>query len=403
MSQDAETNANLDCWKQFLKSLKAESPIARKDDAIDRPDTCTCLSDDFAQKLEAHDASTDGLRPGSATHVTGNSERKPKLRPLNSVACDTPSLDILKFVNGDDVSSSDNGSGDTVGMEMNPIDVTATDDIIEEAERKTPLKKELQLLKFEGLPYSQDKIKERPLSVVKRGKPSTLFYCDRSNHVSKWTLKMLSKYFIFKTCVKDLELAYQPSDAGAELSSLVKEHYDTLLKFQEVSLKDIASCLVKESDARIFIDRFLLEVCTAHNLRLQTERDFKSTRLPNGTFDYLISTENRIPVGCVEAKTPFSLDKKAFVQSVLQVCAIQQLAWKYRVDVEAVPVFCILTDSFRFVFIQLQGRELRLEHQPPTASNAGEQVPLLRVRSLVAEDFECVVNAISSLISLVVK
>jgi hypothetical protein len=112
------------------------------------------------------------------------------------------------------------------------------------------------------------------------------------------------------------------------------------------------------------LDALLIPLCSALDLQLEVDKNINCNFLPNCRFDYCIRKGEHI-IGCIEAKSVKSLSDSSIAQAVLQLNILQTnliATETSKVDISKFPVFAIVTDGHRFIYMQLKGSYLGFEH-----------------------------------------
>ena len=205
-----------------------------------------------------------------------------------------------------------------------------------------------------------------------------------SKSVSKWTLKMISKYIDLEDYVEELVIDTNGSDFSREMAGVTQETLNMFhTSYEKPALQDVLST---ESDVRIFLTAVLRDLCPKLGISLRTEERIQLVHLPTCKFDFLFLTHDGKPIGCMEAKRASAMNHKAFTQAVLQLLLLQQMAWRNDVDISTVPLFNILSDGHRFVLMQVKGDTLCLEH----ASNGDDDVLKIRTSKVMEALFDLI-------------
>jgi hypothetical protein len=137
-----------------------------------------------------------------------------------------------------------------------------------------------------------------------------------------------------------------------------KRNYDSKLLMQLTSITST------ETGSRLVLDALLVPLCSALDLQFEVDKNINCNYLPNCRFDYCIRKGEHI-IGCIEAKSVKSLSDTSVAQAVLQLNILQTnlIATETpEVDISKFPVFAIVTDGHRFIYMQLKGSSLGFEH-----------------------------------------
>ena len=215
---------------------------------------------------------------------------------------------------------------------------------------------------------------------------------DIDKPCSRWKIEMFSRYFDFEKCIAKLKLErYKDFSRESDLnhmvadfkrrvkiaSSTVAKHTafkgDTLIEkgkeedeeeTKEEGRLSFASLCRTEMGTRLILNEILFPLCSILDFTVEIERNVDCVYLPNCRFDYRIYDADGEIVGAVEAKRGGSIRPDSVVQAVLELCILQTerlTKSKYNAKSPDFPLFNILTDGIRFVFIILQGNKLYFE------------------------------------------
>jgi hypothetical protein len=193
---------------------------------------------------------------------------------------------------------------------------------------------------------------------------------------STWSISKIAEYFSFDDCVTRLEMptSFPPYPEniyemvlkdircrseilrGIDLEEITFNSYSDFLR-QMISITSI------EAGSRLVLDALLVPLCSALGLQLEVEKNINYNFLPNCRFDYCIRKGEHI-IGCVEAKSVKTLSASSIAQAVLQLMILQTLMQTEtpNVEIPTFPFFAIVTDGYRFIYMQLKGSSLGFEH-----------------------------------------
>ena len=125
-----------------------------------------------------------------------------------------------------------------------------------------------------------------------------------------------------------------------------------------------------ESDIRLLVDAIIIPICDIMRLRLKTGQGLSAYRhnststnekiLPECWLDYQLFYKD-VPIAVIETKRPPELKEKCFAQVVLQLLNHQRQA-----ESPDIPFVGLLTDSYRWVFLILEGNSLTIEQERNT-------------------------------------
>ena len=227
---------------------------------------------------------------------------------------------------------------------------------------------------------------------------------DIDKACSKWNVSNIAEYFSFDDCVTeikmptmfllDLDDIYEMVQKdicrrlkivkGIDLKAR-KRNYDSKLLMQLTSITST------ETGSRLVLDALLVPLCSALDLQFEVDKNINCNFLPNCRFDYCIRKGEHI-IGCIEAKSVKSLSDSSVAQAVLQLMILQTtlIATETpKVDITDFPLYAIVTDGHRFIYMQLRGSSLGFEH------DGGK----LRIREVRQEsDFKDILRHISFLV-----
>ena len=215
---------------------------------------------------------------------------------------------------------------------------------------------------------------------------------DIDKPCSRWKIEMFSRYFDFEKCIAKLKLErYKDFSRESDLnhmvadfkrrvkiaSSTVAKHTafkgDTLIEkgkeedeeeTKEEGRLSFASLCITEMGTRLILNEILFPLCSILDFTVEIERSVDCVYLPNCRFDYRIYDADGEIVGAAETKRDGSIRPDSVVQAVLELCILQtERLTKSKNNTKSpdFPLFNILTDGMRFVFIILQGNKLYFE------------------------------------------
>ncbi|XP_041364900.1 uncharacterized protein LOC121380168 [Gigantopelta aegis] len=188
---------------------------------------------------------------------------------------------------------------------------------------------------------------------------------------SNWTLEMLSRYMNIEEHIGQLLIdTDRVDDQSGKMNKIVQETMDM---FDASNTNpELENVLATEADVRIHLSAILRKMCPELGLTLRTESQIELGYLPTCKFDFLFLTRGGKPVGCMEAKTPSTMNSRAFAQAVVELLVLQQLAYQHDVNISTVPLFNVLSDGQRFVLMQVKGEKLCLEYASKTGKECTE-------------------------------
>ena len=189
---------------------------------------------------------------------------------------------------------------------------------------------------------------------------------DIDQSCCKWDMIMFARHFDFDSVV--FPLHFPPSYTG---SSDELTHVQKAVK-REVSRRRVAisepdmntkgsffkRMRTNESGVRLLLDAIFLPICSELGLKIEVNKSVDCSYLVNCVFDYRMTRNGQV-IGCIEAKSASGLCSKSIIQAILQLTIIQ--AERLQTENEVPPLFSIVTDGVRYIFIQLLGKELRFE------------------------------------------
>ena len=233
--------------------------------------------------------------------------------------------------------------------------------------------------------------------------PSTT-RADMDKSCSSWSISKIAEYFIFDECVTNIEIPTSFTPYLEKLYKMVRKDIRCRLEIvrgidlEEITfnsysnfLRQIISITSIETGSRLLVDALLFPLCSALGLQLEVEKSIDCNFLPNCRFDYCIRKGEHI-IGCIEAKSVKGLSSSSVAQAVIQLMILQTTLMhteRSTVDISEIPVFAIVTDGHRFIYMQLKGSSLGFEHN-------GDK---LRIREVGKEsDFNFFLQQISFLL-----
>ncbi|CAG2205305.1 unnamed protein product [Mytilus edulis] len=230
--------------------------------------------------------------------------------------------------------------------------------------------------------------------------------CDIDKSCSKWTVSNIAEYFDFDETVRKIEIPTDLAIGNKEVSENIQLELIRKLqvfkagqtnKNKQNNTTEIVSHLksvtVTECGSRIILDALLIPLCHSLGLTIEVETNIDCKFLPNGRFDYCIAKDGKI-IGCVETKSIKSLNDSAIAQALLQLLILQTNLLRVdkigdRLNTKC-PLFAIVTNGHRFVYIQLQEYVFKFEHE-------GKKV---KVREIAHEDdIKCILEQIGYLMN----
>ncbi|CAG2205302.1 unnamed protein product [Mytilus edulis] len=226
---------------------------------------------------------------------------------------------------------------------------------------------------------------------------------DIDKSCSKWTIPNIAEYFDFDKSVRKIEMPTYFAIGAEKVSENIQlELIQKLQVFKSVQIhkskqnndKEIISHLksltATECGSRLVLDSLLIPLCASLGLNIEVDKNINCNFLPNCRFDYCIAKGDKL-IGCVETKSIKSLNDSAVAQALMQLLILQTNL--LRVDdplTTKCPLFAIVTDGHRFVYIQLQESVFKFEHE-------GEKC---KVREIAHEDdVKCIFEQIGYLMN----
>lgn len=227
---------------------------------------------------------------------------------------------------------------------------------------------------------------------------------DMDKYCSTWSISNIADYFSFDDCVTRLEMPASFTPYPENIYEMVQKEIryrseivrgidleETTFNSYSNFSRQMISITSIEAGSRLVLDALLVPLCSALGLHLEVEKNINYSFLPNCKFDYCIRKEEQI-IGCVEAKNVKSLSDSSVAQAILQLMILQTTLMQTEtsnVDISTFPVFAIVTDGHRFIYIQLKGSSLGFEHD-------GDK---LRIRKVKEEgDFKDILHHIRFLV-----
>ena len=209
--------------------------------------------------------------------------------------------------------------------------------------------------------------------------PSNEMENDMDKSCSKWNISNIAEYFNFKDCVIELKMPTRCSPNLDKIYEMVQK--DIRLRLQVVRgidlkekkwdyycnfLRQLTSITSIETGSRLVLDALLVPLCSVLNLQFEVDKNINCNFLPNCRFDYCIRKGEHI-IGCIEAKTVTSWSNDSSIaQGVLQLIILQTILLRTettKVNISKFPVFAIVTDGHRFIYMQLKGSSLGFEYE----------------------------------------
>lgn len=199
---------------------------------------------------------------------------------------------------------------------------------------------------------------------------------DIDKPCSQWRIELFARYFDFEDCVEELELDQHSGPASeihvpvdqmvSNFRSRIKIASSTVThsnRNSEETLNFTSLCRT-EVGARLILNEIFFPLCSYLDLSVEIERNIDCSYLPNCRFDYRIVNSDGDVVGAVEAKSSGSLRPESVAQAVIELCILQTERLTKRKNshnIGTTPLFNVLTDGVRYVFIVLQGDKLLFE------------------------------------------
>jgi len=197
---------------------------------------------------------------------------------------------------------------------------------------------------------------------------------DIDKPCSSWKVSNIAEHFIFDDCVTEIKIPTRDSSNLDEIYEVVQEAICLRLKIvkgidlnsdsDSELLKQLKSIASTETGSRLVLDALLIPLCSALNLQFEVDKNIDCNILPNCRFNYCIRKGEHI-IGCIEAKSVKSLSGNSIAQAVLQLIILQTTliaTERPKGDISQFPVFAIVTDGHRFIYMQLKGSSLGFEH-----------------------------------------
>lgn len=197
---------------------------------------------------------------------------------------------------------------------------------------------------------------------------------DIDKPCSQWKIELFARYFDFENCVEELnvEISEDHAKFSADLDHMVSEFKrrvgiassaDKHHKRSEEGTPNFASLCRTEMGTRLILNEILFPLCSFLDFSVEIERNVDCLYLPNCRFDYRIFDKDGEIVGAVETKSAGSLRPDAVAQAVIELCILQTERLTKTKDSAKLntPLFNVLTDGVRFVFIVLKGNKLHFE------------------------------------------
>ena len=168
---------------------------------------------------------------------------------------------------------------------------------------------------------------------------------------SEWKMDTFLPYVPFLDISYDLDLS-ESSDTDTTCEKIRKEYKRLGQVFAEPSkddnfdavLSDLKQKAYNETTITVFINAFMKHIALENEIKLRLQETLKVTRLPPNVPDYTIYTGDGKILGCIEVKASHGLIRPSVVQTMLQLMSSRERASN--------TLFSILTDAYRFIFIQ---------------------------------------------------
>jgi hypothetical protein len=227
---------------------------------------------------------------------------------------------------------------------------------------------------------------------------------DMDKSCCDWSISKIAEYFNVVDCVDNLEI---PTD----LTSFPEDFYEMvqtdircrseiargieLAESKYPSYSDLLRIMIPitstATGSRFVLEALLVPLCSSLDLKLEVGKSIYCNFLPNCIFDYCIRKGEHI-IGCIKAASVKSLTSDSVAQAILQLIILQTTLMETAtstVVISAFPLFAIVTDGHRFIYMQLIGSSLRFE-------NGRDE---LRIREVREEgDFKDILNHIRFLV-----
>ncbi|KAK3084273.1 hypothetical protein FSP39_010912 [Pinctada imbricata] len=189
---------------------------------------------------------------------------------------------------------------------------------------------------------------------------------DIDTPCSKWKMDLFSKHFDFDSTVSPLSIqaisSPQIDAIGVQIKEEVMKRCKIMIdKISEEATNDFFKGMrSNETTVRILLDAIFLTLCSSLGYNIEVAKNIKSTILVPCVFDYRILHKGNV-IGSIEAKSSEGLKKESIIQAVLQLTILQAEIIQRGAE-SPPPLFNIVTDGVRFIFIQLKGEKLGFEH-----------------------------------------
>ncbi|XP_063405806.1 uncharacterized protein LOC134689764 [Mytilus trossulus] len=273
----------------------------------------------------------------------------------------------------------------------------------EDKEDNTPatLKVSASDLRHIDKPFEINRFRDRNENITKSRKS------DIDKSCSKWTVPNIAGYFDFDETVRKIEISTDLAIGDNEVSEYIQSQL--LQKLEVVQavqtnksgknnytseiVSHLKSITATECGSRLVLDASLFPLCYSLGLNIEVDKNIDCIFLPNCRFDYCIAKDGKI-IGCVETKSIKSLNDSAVAQALLQLLILQMNLLRVNNLGDAFsnkcPLFAVVTDGHRFVYIQLQESVFKFEHE-------GKKV---KVREIAHEDdIKCILEQIGYLMN----
>ncbi|XP_062602360.1 uncharacterized protein LOC134264071 isoform X2 [Saccostrea cucullata] len=392
---EIDQNENLENWRNFLQPLpsnrKAKNGHGIK--IFDKKNGNDCLSQEFAIKLMKDKPYSITIKPPKIQENTPTQQNNDVI----SVSGTQPSFSEIDVSNEnsrdnpiaiDDEEPCTSYSGIGHGSPKTPYTFvkqsgTFTNSLKFKQRRNKgklfPWNKNKQLQGKSKFSVHVDTLGDK-YSVHRRRARNTLTKSARIANkkddfdlsCSKWNIVLLSRYFCFKDCVEKLALRENTDNGEGDLDRLIEDFMYRMtiassnvkqnVEKTEETLNFISLCNT-EIGARLVLNEIMFPLCAYLGLSIEIEKTVDCVFLPWSRFDYRIVNSDGDAVGAVEAKSAGSICQESIAQAIVQLCVLQteHLVKKDTDQVVNTPLFNILTDGIRYVFIVLRGKKLQFE------------------------------------------
>jgi hypothetical protein len=370
-------------WKYFLSSIKSFKTLPTNNLKINTKSKSKCLASEFANTLLE--------KKGGNVVFTGNQENLDLYKDTASSKHQPPQVKTENCPTYKDKSTAnidkrarkrvrDDAKIQQVDSQDIPTKIAKTSKNVQEKTAiNTVVKLDDDTTHIE-VSANDIRLLSHDIEIVRKRDrdthtPSKKYDIDKP--CSKWKVSNIAEYINFANCVTEIKIPTRVPSNLDEIYEVVQEAICLRLKIVKGSdlkpgkgkldsefLLQLKSKTSTEAECRLVLDALLIPLCSALNLQIEVNKNIDCNFLPNCRFNYCIRKEEDI-IGCIEAKGVKSLNANSIAQVVIQLIVLQTTLMATgtpKVEISDFPLFAIVTDGHRFIFIQLRGSSLGFEH-----------------------------------------